>query len=125
MRSRLTTVSAAAVLLAPISLLNFLFALLPIEGIPAIAPYLAVVEGAAGFVGAIGLWKLTKWGLWLTIIVSVLNMLDAVGGVVGAPNTALQVAAAITFLGFVFILVLVVLPSSRRAIRGHRVSNST
>jgi hypothetical protein len=120
MRSRPTTVSAAAILLALISVLNFLFALLPIEGIPAIAPYLAVVEGAAGLVGAIGLWRLTKWGLWLTIIVSVLNMLDAAGGVVGAPNTALQVAAAITFLGFVFILVLVVLPSSRRAFRGHR-----
>src|SRR5919206_4015292 len=106
MRSRPTTVSAA-VLLALISVLNFLFALLPIEGIPAIAPYLAVVEGAAGLVGAIGLWRLTKWGLWLTIIVSVLNMLDAAGGVVGAPNTALQVAAAIFFLGFVVVLVLV------------------
>jgi uncharacterized membrane protein (DUF2068 family) len=54
--------------------------LFPIEGIPAIASYLAVVEGAAGLVGAIGLWRLRKWGIWLTIIVSVLNLLDAAGG---------------------------------------------
>jgi uncharacterized membrane protein (DUF2068 family) len=54
--------------------------LFPIEGIPAIAPYIAVVEGAAGLVGAIGLWRLSKWGLWLTIIVCVLSILDAAGG---------------------------------------------
>ena len=117
MRSRPPTVSAAAVLLALISVLNFLFVLLPTDGIPAIAPYLAVVEGAAGLVGAIGLWRLTKWGLWLTIIVCVLNIVDGAGGVVGAPNTALQVAATITVIGFVLIIVLVVFPSSQRAFR--------
>jgi hypothetical protein len=80
MRSRPQAVSAAAVLLALISVLNLLFPLFPIEGIPAIASYLAVVEGAADLVGAIGLWRLRKWGIWLTIIVSVLNLLDAAGG---------------------------------------------
>jgi hypothetical protein len=75
------------------------------------------VEGAAGLISALGLWRLSKWGLWLTIIVSVLSILDAAGGVVGAPNTALQVAATITVVGFVLIIVLVVLPSSRRAFR--------
>ena len=75
------------------------------------------MEGAASLISAIGLWRLSKWGLWLTIIVSVLSILDAAGGVVGAPNTALQVAATITVVGFVLIIVLVVLPSSRRAFR--------
>ena len=117
MRSRPQAVSAAAVLLALFSVLNLLFPLFPIEGIPAIASYLAVVEGAAGLVGANGLWMLRKWGIWLTIIVSVLNLVDAAGGVVGAPNSALQVAATLTVVGFVLIIVLVVLPSSRRAFR--------
>ena len=117
MRSRPQAVSAAAVLLALFSVLNLLLPLFPIEGIPAIAPYLAVGEGAAGLLGAIGLWMLRKWGIWLTVIVSVLNVVDAAGGIVGAPNTALQVAATITVVGFVLIVVLVVLPSSRRAFR--------
>ena len=119
MRSRPQAVSAAAVLLALFSVLNLLLPLFPIEGIPAIAPYLAVGEGAAGLLGAIGLWMLRKWGIWLTVIVSVLNVVDAAGGIVGAPNTALQVAATITVVGFVLILVLVVLPSSRRAFRSY------
>ena len=117
MRSRPQAVSAAAVLLALFSVLNLLLPLFPIEGIPAIAPYLAVGEGAAGLLGVIGLWMLRKWGIWLTVIVSVLNVVDAAGGIVGAPNTALQVAATITVVGFVLIVVLVVLPSSRRAFR--------
>jgi len=117
MHSRPQTVSAAAVLLALFSVLNLLFPLFPIEGILASASYLAVVESAAGLAGAIGLWRLRKWGIWLTIIVSVLNLVDAAGGVVGAPNSALQVAATLTVVGFVLIIVLVVLPSSRHAFR--------
>ena len=59
---------------------------------------------------------LKKWGLWLSTVVCVLNILDAAGGVVGAPNAALQVASAIGVLRFALIIVLVVLPRSRRAL---------
>ena len=115
MRSRPQTVSAAAVLLALFSVLNLLFPLFPIEGIPAIAVYLGIVECAAGLLGAAGLWLLRKWGIWLTIIVCVLNIGDAAPGVVFAPNAALQVAATVRFVGFALIIVLIVLPTSRRA----------
>jgi uncharacterized membrane protein (DUF2068 family) len=74
------------------------------------------VVGVVALVGTTGLWMLRKWGVWLTSVVCVLNILDAVGGVVGAPNAALQVASAIGVLGFALIIVLVVLPSSRRAL---------
>ncbi len=117
MRSRPQAVSAAAILLALFSVLNLLFPLFPIEGIPAAAIYISVVAGAVGFVGAVGLWLLRKWGIWVTIIVSVLNILDAAPGIAFAPNAALQVAATVTVLGFVLVLVLVVLPTSRRAFR--------
>ena len=117
MRSRPQTVTVAAILLALFSVLNVLFPFFPVEGIPAAAVYIGVVAGAAGLVGAAGLWLLRKWGFWIAIIVSGLNILDAAPGIAFAPNTALQVAATVTVLGFVLVLVLVVLPTSRRAFR--------
>jgi len=117
MRSRPQTVTVAAILLALFSVLNLVFPFLPIEGIPAAAIYIGAVEGAAGLVGAAGLWLLRKWGIWVTIIVCVLNILDAAGGVAGAPNAALQAVAAVLVVVFALIIVLVVLPSSRRAFR--------
>ena len=114
-RSRPQTVTVATILLALFSVLNVLFPFFPVEGIPAAAVYTGVVAGAAGLVGAAGLWLLRKWGLGISVIVSVLNILDAAPGVAFAPNAALQVAATVTVLGFVLVLVLVVLPTSRRA----------
>jgi Flp pilus assembly protein protease CpaA len=95
--------------------LNVLFPLFPIEGMPAAAIYIGVVEGIAGLVGAAGLWLLRKWGFWLTIVVSVLDILDAVPGILFAPNAALQFAATVTVLGLVLVIVLVALPTSRHA----------
>ena len=117
MRSRPQTVAVAAILLALFSVLNVLLPLFPIEGIPAVAVYLGVVEGGAGLVGAAGLWLLRKWGIWITIIVSVLNILDAAPGIAFAPNAALQIAATVTVLDFGLVIVLVVFPTSRRAFR--------
>jgi hypothetical protein len=115
MRSRPPAVTVGAVLLAVFSVLNVLFPLFLIEGIPAAAIYIGVVEGIAGLVGAAGLWLLRKWGFWLTIVVSVLNILDAAPGILFAPNTALQFAATVTVLGLVLVIVLVALPTSRHA----------
>jgi uncharacterized membrane protein (DUF2068 family) len=85
------------------------------DEIPAVIVYLTVVVGVAGLVGAAGLWLLRKWSIWLTIVVCVLNFLDAVGGVAGAPNTTLQAASAVVVVVFALIIVLVVFPFSRRA----------
>ena len=117
MRSRPQTVTFAAILLALFSVLNLLFPLFPIGGIPAAAIYIGVVAGAVGLVGAAGLWLLRKWGIWITIIVCVLNILDAAPGIAFAPNAALQIAATVTVLGFGLVIVLVVVPTSRRAFR--------
>ena len=114
--------TVAAILLALFSVLfDLSFPLwaetIPREDVvPAVVVYTSVVVGVAGLVGAAGLWMLKKWGLWLSTVVCVLNILDAAGGVVGAPNAALQVASAIGVLGFALIIVLVVLPRSRRAL---------
>jgi hypothetical protein len=86
------------------------------EEVPALVLYTTVVVGVAGFVGAAGLWMLRRWSLWLTIVVCVLNVLDAAAGVAGAPNAALQVAGTVMVVGFALIIVLVVLPTSRQAL---------
>jgi len=121
MRSRPLTVTVAAMLLALFSVPNLLFPLwaeaIPREEeVPALVVYTTVVVGVAGLLGAAGLWMLRKWSLWLTLVVCVLNVLDAAAGVAGAPNAALQVAATVMVVGFALIIVLVVLPSSRRAL---------
>ncbi len=121
MRSRPQTVAVAAILLALFSVPNLLFPLwaeaIPREEeVPALVVYTTVVVGVAGLVGAAGLWMLRKWSLWLTIVVSVLNVLDAAAGVAGAPTAALQVAATVMVVGFALIIVLVVLPSSRQSL---------
>jgi hypothetical protein len=115
MRSRPQAVTVAAVLLALFSLANLISPLLPSEGVPAFVIYLGVVLGIAGLAAAAGLWMLKKWSIWLTIIVSALNLLSAAPGIAFAPNAALQVAATITVVGSAIIIVLVVLPISRRA----------
>ena len=78
--------------------------------------YSGIVLGVAGLVASAGLWMLKKWGLWLTIVVNVLGGLSAAPGVGAAPNAALQAAAVAFVLISVLVIVLVVLPSSRRAL---------
>ena len=115
MRSRPLPVTAAAILMALLSLPNVVSPLLPTEGIPAFVVYLGVVLGVAGLVSAAGLWVLRKWSIPLTIVVSVLNLLSAAPGIAFAPDAALQVAATLTVVVCALIIVLVVLPTSRRA----------
>jgi hypothetical protein len=118
MRSRPVPVTVAAILLALCSLLSLPGPLLPgSEGVPEVVLYSGIVLGIVGLVAAVGLWMLKKWSLWLTIVVSVLNILSAAPGLAFAPNAPLQVAATVTLVVFALIIVLVVgLPSSRRAL---------
>jgi hypothetical protein len=124
MRSRPLPVTVAAIIQALFSLLSLPGPLLPgSEGVPAVVLYSGIVLGVGGLVASAGLWMLKKWGLWLTIIVNVLGALSAAPGLVVAPNAALGAAALVGVLISVLILVLVVLPSSRRALaNAHRPS---
>jgi hypothetical protein len=117
MRARPTPVSVAAVLLALLSVLNLVSTVIPAfsSGVPAVVVYGSAVLGLLGLVAAYGLWSLNKWGVWLTIILSVLNILSAAPGIVFAPTTMLFVGAIVTIVGYALIIVLVVVPTSRRA----------
>src|SRR5829696_3083105 len=114
MPARPQTVTAA-VLQVLLSLANLASPLFPLEGVPEFVVYLGVVLGIAGMVTSAGLWMLRKWSVWLTIIVSGRNLLSAAPGMAFAPHIALQVAAAVTVVVSTLIIVLVVLPTSRRA----------
>ena len=121
MRSRPLPVTVAAILLALFSLMNFpgpWWYAVPgaVEATPMFVIYSGIVLGIAGIVAAIGLWMMKKWGWWATIVVSVLNILLNVPGLVMVPTVALQAAIAVQTVGFIVTLVLVGLPSVRRAL---------
>jgi hypothetical protein len=120
MRSRPPTISVAAILLVLLSLSDFpwLYQLLFPMAIepPAFIIYSGYVVGIVGLVVAIGLWMLREWSLWATIIVSVLNFLFGVPGLLFAPGASLKAVIALTEVVAVLVIVLVMLPSSRRAL---------
>ena len=72
-------VAIAVVLLALFSVLNFISPLLPTD-YPTIVLFLGGALGVVGLLAAAGLWQMRRWGLLLTIIVSVLNILLAAPG---------------------------------------------
>ena len=121
MRTRPQPVTIAAILLVILSLSGFpwpwmlLFPGLEEEP-PAFILYSGIVLGIVGLVVAVGLWTMKKWSFWATIVVSVLNFLSGVPGVFLAPTAGTQVLSAVLGVVAVLIIVLVVRPSSRRAL---------
>ncbi len=119
MHSRPLPVIVATILLVLLSLFGFPWPyelLFPgAEEPPAFILYSGYVVGIAGLVVAIGLWMLKKWSYWATIVVCVLNFLLALPGVLFAPGVALKAFNGIAVIVAVLIVVLVMLPGSRRA----------
>jgi uncharacterized membrane protein (DUF2068 family) len=119
MNSRPRPVTITAILMALFSLMNFpgpwWYAVPGAEETPMFVIYSGIVLGIVGIVAAVGLWMLRTWGFWLTIIVSVLNILFNVLGLGMAPGAALKAIIAVQTVGFVLTIVLVVLPTARRA----------
>ncbi|HLL98814.1 MAG TPA: hypothetical protein VK276_07020 [Rubrobacteraceae bacterium] len=117
MRARPLPLSVASVLLALLSLANLLSPAMPSEGVPAFVIYPGVVLGVLGLIGAAGLWMLKRWALWLTIVVCVcvLNILSAAPGLAFAPTPTQRALATVGVVGFALVILLVVVPNSRRA----------
>jgi uncharacterized membrane protein (DUF2068 family) len=120
MRPRPPTVTVAAILLVLLSLSDFpwLYHLLFPGAVepPAFILYSGYVIGIVGLLVAIGLWMLQRWSLWASIIVCVLNFLLGLPGLLFAPGAALKAVIALTEVVAVLIIVLVMLPTSRRAL---------
>jgi hypothetical protein len=120
MRSRPLPVTVAAILLVLLSLFDFPWPyelLFPgAEEPPAFVLYSGYVVGIVGIVAAVGLWMLKPWSYWTTIVVSALNFLLGAPGVIFAPGATLKALIAVTEVVAILIIVLVVLPDSRRAL---------
>ena len=112
--------TVAFVLLALLSVVNMVPPSLmasPAEAaeVPAFVTYLGVILGVVGLVAAYGLWALKRWGVWLTIILSSVSILLSVPGTLFAPTVAIQVYNIVSGVAFALVIVLVLLPASRRA----------
>ena len=89
--------SAGAILLALFSLVSHPVTLLPgAKEVLAMVVYGGFVLSIVGLVAAAGLWTLKKWGFWLTLVVSVANLLLAAPGLVLALGPVLK---TITLVG--------------------------
>jgi hypothetical protein len=120
MRSRPTSVTVAAILLVLLSLSGFPWPWMILfpgtEDPPAFIYYSGIVLGIVGLLVAFGLWTLRTWSLWAAIIVAVLNLLTGAPGIVLGPNAGIRVTSAVLAVVAVLIIVLIVRPSSRRAL---------
>ena len=121
MSRRPQPVTVAAILLALFSVMNFpgpWWYAVPgaAEVTPMFVLYSGIVLGVVGLVAAVGLWMMKTWSLWLTIVVCVVNILFNVSGLVMVLPGGLKALIAVQTVGFVLTLVLVVLPSTRRAL---------
>ncbi len=114
MRPRPQPVTIAAILLALLSLANLLAPLILPAEVGSVV-YLVIALGVLGLVAAVGLWMLKRWALWLTIVVSVLNILAAAPGLLFAPDLTGRVLATIGVVGLAVVILLAVLPGPRRS----------
>jgi hypothetical protein len=120
MRSRPQAVTVAAVLMVLLSLFNFPWPWLLLfpgaEPPPAIVIYTGFALGVAGIVVTVGLWRMKAWSYLATNMVCVLNLFSGAPGVVFGPTDGVRVLNAVLEVVALLIIVLLILPSSRRAL---------
>jgi hypothetical protein len=119
LHTRLQSVTIAVVFLALLSLLNFTPPLITAPFLrsdyPTIVLVLGIALGVLGLLAAGGLWMLRRWGISLTIIVSVLNILLAAPWITVESQVTGKLLAGVTAAGFALVLFLVMQRNSRRA----------
>jgi len=86
------------------------------DRIPPVVVYGDVALGVLSLVAGFGLWNLKRWGIMLTFITAALNIVSAAPGVIAAPNVELRVITAIYVLVSLLIIVLMALPTERKAL---------
>jgi uncharacterized membrane protein len=87
-----------------------------VEQPPAFVLYIGFVLGIVGIIVTVGLWMMKAWSYGATIVVCVLNLLSGAPGVVLGPTIGIRVTTVVLEVVAVLIIVLVVLPASRRAL---------
>ncbi len=115
--SRSTTLKIAAVISFLLGAINSLGSLTfitqgaaAVNQSPAGPPYfvelILFVTGIVGAVAAYGTWKQMRWGIVLTIVANLLNVLSAAPGILFAPRPWGFIASTIVVLLSIIIIVL-------------------
>ncbi len=113
------TVTIATVLLTLVSLFSLTVLLEPTR-VPPLFFYTIPVVGVCGLIGAFGLWKMKRWGLLLSSILSALSILWNIPGLF-IPKTLGGKAITMGYIAFyILVLVLVALPATRKAVAAKR-----
>ena len=113
-------IGVAVVLQTLLSLGAIVFTLPPVisgvepEGPPMFIMVVTLIIGVLGLVSAWGLWQGKRWGMITTIVLRVLDILGSAPGIIFAPTAALQVLSVVGIALSVVVIVLLLLPASRR-----------
>jgi hypothetical protein len=83
--------------------------------------YAFIVMGVGGLIALVGLWTLKRWGLLLTSVIAALSILMAVPGLWIAPTTGGKVISLVlSVVNALALVLLVVLPATRKAVAAAR-----
>ena len=107
----------AVILSVVINVLSLpVFFLLPSDDdVPGAVYVIGTILAVVALVGAYGLWNGQRWGWWTTFIVTVLNLVTSLPGIVEWPSNAIGIAIIISIVLGVGLLVLLWKPDVRRS----------
>ena len=114
------TLTIASALLLLVSLFDLTTPFAPV-GPPAPLSYIILGLGVCGLPVVFGLWTMKPWGALLAIILAVLALLPPISGLIFAPLVG-KVISALVAIVYALVLVLVMLPATRKAVAAARTS---
>lgn len=111
---RPTPVAIATVLTLIVAAGNFVF-LLPglSDDVPTAALVVGLVLGIVALPAAFGLWRCQRWGMIATIVVSAINLLFSVPGILFGPSALAIIGAVIGVVLSAAAIVLVLMREAR------------
>ncbi len=114
-RARPGAVTWAAGLAVALQIMYVVYGFIPAADFPGTAIVIGLVVSLVTVVAAWGLWRLRRWGAILLFVVTLLDTLAALPGLFFPPNNWVLAELIVGIPLSVVVLVLIALPSSRRA----------
>jgi uncharacterized membrane protein len=116
------TVTIAVALQGLLSLLGIIFSIHDLtagpnpEGPPMFIIILSLIIGVLGLATAWGIWQGKRWGVTSTLVLRGLDILGTAPGIFFAPTLVLQILCVVGIALSVVVIVLLLLPASRRVL---------